>query len=108
MSPIELNFDDRPRTIVASLQSAQRLFADPPSRGRLFVAGIESGFFRLPRPAPGDALCLAGRRIFSSGDPPVAVYVYEPTGSGASDDERVGGGVQAPGAPRPACRLSAP
>jgi hypothetical protein len=77
VSPIDLNFDKKHRTVVASVQSAQRVFRNPPAGGRVFVAGIEAGFFRLPRPAPKDDLRVAQQRVFA-GDSPVAVYVYEP------------------------------
>lgn len=78
VSPIDLNFHEKHRTVVASLESAQRVFRDPPPGGRVFVAGIESGFFRLPRPEPADRLEVVEQRVFR-GDSPVAVYVYEPT-----------------------------
>lgn len=77
VSPIDLNFDDEHRTVVASLESAQGVFRNPPAGGRVFVAGIEAGFFRLPRPLPEDRLRVVEQRVFA-GDSPVAVYVYEP------------------------------
>jgi hypothetical protein len=77
VSPIDLNFDQRHRTVVASLESAKRVFHDPPEGGRVFVSGIEAGFFLLPRPEPKDDLRVLEHRVFA-GDSPVAVYVYGP------------------------------
>ncbi len=77
VSPIDLNFDGKHRTVVGSLRSAQRVFRDPPAGGRVYVAGIEAGFFRLPSPAPKDGLRVVQHRVFA-GDSPVAVYLYEP------------------------------
>jgi hypothetical protein len=77
VSPIDLNFDRPHRTVVGSIESAQRVFRDPPAGGRVFVAGIEAGFFRLPSPEPKDRLRVVEQRVFP-GDSPVAVYVYEP------------------------------
>ena len=80
VSPIDLNFAERRRTIVGSLRSARRVFNDPPPEGRVFVAGIEGGFLRLPRPGRDDGLCLVRRRVFPGGDAPVTVYVYGEAG----------------------------
>jgi hypothetical protein len=78
VSPIDLNFKRRHRTILASREAAKRAFRQPPNGGRVFVAGIEEGFFRLPKPGPQDPLQLETVRVFP-GDAPVAVYVYRPS-----------------------------
>jgi 4-amino-4-deoxy-L-arabinose transferase-like glycosyltransferase len=76
VSPIDLNFKRHHRTVVASIGAARGSFAHPPPGAHVFVAGIEAGFLRLPRPAPADRLRLRAHRVFA-GDSPVAVYEYE-------------------------------
>jgi 4-amino-4-deoxy-L-arabinose transferase-like glycosyltransferase len=79
ISPIDLNFERRHPTFLSSQEATSRAFENPPPRGRVFVAGLETGPFRLPRPGPANPLRLESVRVFP-GDAPVAVYVYRATG----------------------------